>query len=163
MLVLGIDPGVALTGYGLVAQSDGGELQMLDFGVIRTGAELDLSSRLKIIYQSLNDLLLLHQPDSAAVEKLFFQRNVTTAISVGEARGVCLLALAQHHIPTAEYSPLEVKKAITGYGAAEKRQVQSMVQVILHLPQMPKPDDAADALGIAVCHIHHWGYMQAVS
>ena len=105
--------------------------------------------------------MLLHQPQHAAVEKLFFQRNVTTAIAVGEARGICLLALSQAHISIGEYTPLEVKQAVTGYGAADKHQVQVMVQTLLQLKTLPKPDDAADALAVAFCHLSHLRYQQA--
>lgn len=158
--MLGIDPGVATTGYGLVEQKSDGELVAIGYGIIQTSPKLLLSERLNLIHEELKKILLLHKPDTAAVEKLFFQRNVTTAMSVGEARGVCLLTLVQHKIPMVEYTPLEVKQAVTGYGAAEKKQIQAMVQVILKLESLPKPDDAADALGIAICHLNHLTYNQ---
>lgn len=163
MLVLGIDPGVASTGYGLVTQLSDGNIEMVSCGVIRTQAGVAHSERLQTLYQEIQELLVLHQPDCAGVEKLFFQRNVSTALSVGEARGVCLLALSQAHLPLGEYTPLEVKQAVTGYGAADKHQVQVMVQTLLQLKVMPRPDDAADALAVAICHISHLKYLQAIS
>ncbi len=113
-----------------------------------------MPERLLELYRSLKEILLLHQPESGAVEKLFFQRNVRTALSVGQARGVAMLALAEQGIAIAEYNPMEVKQAVTGYGSAEKKQVQEMVRALLHLEQIPKPDDAADALAVAICHLH---------
>ena len=151
--VLGIDPGTATTGYGLIKENTFG-LEVINYGIISTSPELPMEKRLQIIYKKLIAIIDLHQPDSCAVEKLFFQRNVTTAISVGQARGVVLLALADRFIPCAEYTPLQVKQAVTGYGVANKKQVQMMVQSILNLPEMPKPDDASDALAIAICHAH---------
>jgi crossover junction endodeoxyribonuclease RuvC len=163
MLVLGIDPGVAITGYGFITQKPDGSIQAINYGIIRTKPGINLSDRLLILHSELNQLLLLHHPATAAVEKLFFQRNVSTAISVGEARGICLLALAQQKIPIGEYTPLEVKQAVTGYGMADKHQVQSMVKTLLQLDKIPQPDDAADALAIAICHLNHNSYSQATS
>jgi crossover junction endodeoxyribonuclease RuvC len=154
MLVLGIDPGTATTGYGLVRELPDGSLESPAYGAILTPAHAPLSERLLLLHRQLTDLILLHRPESAAVEQLFFQRNVRTALSVGQARGVVLLALAQAGIPTGEYTPLEVKQAVVGYGAAEKGQVQQMVRALLTLPNIPRPDDAADALAIAICHVH---------
>lgn len=151
--VLGIDPGTATTGFGLIKENNYG-LELIDYGIISTPPELGMEKRLQIIYEEMLKLIDLHQPDSCAVEKLFFQRNVTTAISVGQARGVVLLALAQKNVKFAEYTPLEVKQAVTGYGVASKKQVQIMVQSILNLSKIPKPDDASDALAIAICHAH---------
>ncbi len=153
MIVLGIDPGTATTGYGLVTETPDGNLKGIDFGVILTPAEMSMPERLLILHQRLNELILLHQPDAGAVEKLFFQRNVTTAISVGQARGIVLLALAEAGKPVAEYTPLQVKQAVCGYGGADKHQVQEMVRALLGLPEIPHPDDAADALAIAICHL----------
>jgi crossover junction endodeoxyribonuclease RuvC len=155
MLVLGIDPGIAITGYGLVRTDPRKDYECLTYGVIRTKAGLPDPERLNILYDELTQLILLHQPDTSAVEKLFFQKNVTTAISVGQARGVSMLTLAQAHLPVSEYTPNEIKQTVTGYGSAGKRQVQKMVQALLGLPEIPKPDDAADALAVAICHIHH--------
>lgn len=153
MLVVGIDPGTATTGYGLVAETDNG-ISVVDYGVITTPAGERTELRLAQLYEKLNVILLLHRPVSGAVEKLFFQRNVTTALSVGQARGVIMLALAQQHVTVGEYTPLEVKQAVTGYGGADKQQVQMMVKALLNLEEIPRPDDAADALAVAICHLH---------
>lgn len=154
MLVIGIDPGTATTGYGLVFENPDGSLSVVDYGVISTSADLPMPQRLLELYRQLRDLLLLHRPGSGAVEKLFFQRNVRTAISVGQGRGVSLLALAEAGLPVTEYTPLEVKQAVAGYGGADKSQVQHMVRALLGLHELPSPDDAADALAIAICHVH---------
>ncbi len=163
MLVMGIDPGIAITGYGLIEQSDSGDLIVIDYGVFRTDSHLTLSSRLLLIYNHITDLLLLHKPQKCAVEKLFFQKNVKTAMAVGEARGVVLLALEKQGINPKEYTPNEVKQAVAGYGGADKKQIQMMVQTLLALPELPKPDDAADALAIALCYISQIGYDDAIS
>ena len=154
MLAIGIDPGTAITGYGLVRQNQAGDLLAVDWGVILTPAKMPAGERLAQIFQSLKDILKEHKPQSAAVESLFFQRNVRTAMSVGQARGVVLLALQQDGIPFYDYNPNQVKQAVSGYGAADKRQMQSMVQTLLNLAELPKPDDAADALAIAICHLN---------
>lgn len=153
-LALGIDPGTATTGYGLVRLTDEGELSAVSHGIISTPKDVTASARLEMLYDQLRDLLKLHTPDTAAVEKLFFARNVTTALAVGQARGVVLLALEQAGIETFEYTPKEVKQAVAGYGNAEKRQVQEMVRALLQLDSIPKPDDAADALAIAITHLN---------
>ncbi len=153
-LALGIDPGTAITGFGLVRLEEDGSLAMVEFGVITTPKEASGPARLEMLYRELSALLDRHHPDSAAVEKLFFQRNVTTAIAVGQARGVILLALQQRGLEAFEYTPNEVKQAVAGYGSAEKRQVQEMVRALLGLPSIPKPDDAADALAIAITHLN---------
>jgi crossover junction endodeoxyribonuclease RuvC len=154
MLVLGIDPGTATTGYGLVRDLSDGSLEVVDYGVIVTPASLAMPERLQSLFQELVEKILLYHPQSGAVEKLFFQRNVTTAMTVGQARGVALLAMAQNGIDVAEYTPLQVKQAVTGYGGADKNQVQQMVKALLYLERIPKPDDAADALAVAICHLH---------
>lgn len=154
MLVIGIDPGTATTGYGLVREDRNGSLAAIAFGVVTTPTDLPMPQRLQLLHAELNEILQLHQPDSGAVEQLFFQTNVKTAISVGQGRGVALLCLAQAGLDVGEYTPLEVKQAVTGYGKADKRQVQEMVRVLLHLDERPKPDDAADALAVAICHLH---------
>jgi crossover junction endodeoxyribonuclease RuvC len=158
MLVIGIDPGTATTGYGLVQEQADGSLQVVDYGAILTPASLPMPERLLELYRRLTELLLLHRPDSGAVEKLFFQRNVRTALSVGQGRGVVLLSLAQAGLPVAEYTPMEVKQAIVGYGGADKNQVQQMVRALLDLPKIPEPDDAADALAVAICHVHSYRF-----
>lgn len=153
MLVLGIDPGTAITGYGLVREDDQ-VLALVDCGVITTPAGQPLAERLQAIYRGLASVIQAHQPSVAAVEELFFSRNVKTALSVGHARGVTLLVLADAGLPIHEYKPLEIKQAIAGYGGADKHQVQEMVRLLLGLDQAPQPDDAADAVAVAVCHIH---------
>ncbi|MGD8398454.1 MAG: crossover junction endodeoxyribonuclease RuvC [Anaerolineae bacterium] len=154
MLVLGIDPGTAITGYALVREDDDDGLALIDYGVITTPAGQSLPSRLQTIYHGLADLARQHRPDVAAVEELFFSRNARTALSVGHARGVTLLALAEAGLAIHEYKPLEIKQAIAGYGGADKYQVQEMVRMLLKLDAVPHPDDAADAVAVAVCHIH---------
>jgi len=154
MLVIGIDPGTARTGYGIVRQADDGSLVAVDFGVIDTGRELALPNRLLEISNRLTALLAHHQPDGGAVERLFLREHVNTALSVGQASGVAMLALAAAGVSVQEYSPLEVKQAICGYGRADKGQVQEMVKALLGLSERPRPDDAADALAVAICHLH---------
>jgi crossover junction endodeoxyribonuclease RuvC len=154
VLVIGIDPGIATTGYGLVQEAQDGSLALVTYGVIETPSGMSLPERLLILHAKLSDILLLHHPASGAVEKLFFQRNVRTAMTVGQARGVALLALAKAGLPVAEYTPMEVKQAVVGYGGADKNQVQQMVRALLGLEDIPKPDDAADALAVAICHVH---------
>jgi crossover junction endodeoxyribonuclease RuvC len=156
MLALGIDPGTATTGYGFVRELEQGELVAVAYGVIETSPHQRMELRLSDIYHKILELILLHQPDCCAVEKLFFQKNVKTALAVGQARGVVMLALAENQIPIAEYTPLEVKQAVVGYGGADKNQVQQMVKALLMLEKIPKPDDAADALAIAICHLHRY-------
>ncbi|MEW6084761.1 MAG: crossover junction endodeoxyribonuclease RuvC [Chloroflexota bacterium] len=153
-LALGIDPGTATTGYGLVRLMPDGELAAVSFGIISTPKDATPSARLAMLYNDLRKLLKQHKPDTAAVEKLFFARNVTTGIAVGQARGVVLLALQQAGLEVFEYTPKEVKNAVAGYGNAEKRQVQEMVRALLQLDSIPKPDDAADALAIAITHLN---------
>ncbi len=155
MLVLGLDPGTATTGYGLVEAAADGTMTAIDYGVILTPAKTPLAERLQMLYDRLQGLLEHYHPDGAAVEKLFFQKNVTTAMSVGQARGVLLLALAQAGLSVAEYTPNEIKEAVTGYGSAGKAQMQRMVQMLLGLESPPRPDDAADALAVALCHAQH--------
>ena len=153
-LALGIDPGTATTGFGLVRLTRDGELVSVHFGVLSTPKDATPSARLAMLYDQLQDLLKQHKPDTAAVEKLFFSRNVTTALAVGQARGVVLLSLQQAGIDVFEYTPNEVKQAVVGYGSAEKRQVQEMVRALLQLDSIPRPDDAADALAIAITHLN---------
>ncbi|MBI1800504.1 MAG: crossover junction endodeoxyribonuclease RuvC [Chloroflexi bacterium] len=150
--VLGLDPGTATTGFGVV-ESDGNALRLVEYGAIITPANLPMPERLRLIYLQLNDLLARARVDAAAVEKLFFNKNVTTALSVGQGRGVALLAAAMAGVAVFEYTPLEVKQAMAGYGRATKDQVQQMVRMILNLDDIPRPDDAADALAIAICHL----------
>jgi crossover junction endodeoxyribonuclease RuvC len=153
--VLGIDPGTATTGFGVLEgqAGAGGELHLLDYGAIRTAPGQPMPERLADLHASLCEIIALHRPQAMAVEELFFSSNVTTALSVGQARGVILLAGAQAGIAIAEYKPMQVKLAITGYGGADKRQVQEMLRLTLRLAETPRPDDAADAIAIALCHL----------
>lgn len=153
MIVLGIDPGTAMTGYGLVERT-GSRLRAVDYGCLETPAGMPLPERLLLIQDGLIDLIESHRPDLVAVERLFFNKNVQTAFAVGQARGVALLTAARFGLPVHEYGPHEVKLAVTGHGRAEKVQVQRMVQVVLGLATLPRPDDAADALAIAICLAH---------
>ncbi len=155
MRILGLDPGTATTGYGIIDVDSQGDMQMVTYGTIKTPAGEDMAVRLQMIFEQLNDLLASYQPDSAGIEELFFGRNVTTAVTVGQARGVLLLALANAGIPMGEYSPPKIKDAITGYGKADKAQMQLMVRNLLGLEETPRPDDAADGLAIAITHYHY--------
>ena len=154
MAVIGIDPGTALTGYGIVEELDDGSLKAISYGVFKTDPKESPELRLRSLFEQLNSLLLLHSLDCAAVEKLFFQRNVKTALAVGQARGVILLSLTLEKKPVFEYNPMDIKQAIAGYGRADKKQMQQMVKILLNLDEIPEPDDAADALAVAICHIH---------
>ena len=154
MRTLGIDPGTAIMGWGIVEEDGDGGLRLVDYGVLTTSKDLELPRRLQILYSGLTRLLAAYRPDTAAVEELFFSKNVTTAIAVSHARGVALLALANADVPVHEYRPMAVKQAVTGYGHAEKAQIQEMVRLQLGLETIPKPDDAADALAIAICHAY---------
>lgn len=156
MRILGIDPGTATVGYGVIEDHDG-QITVVTYGAIVTSPkDGDTAERLQLIYERLNELLDTYRPDAAAVEELFFGRNITTAIRVGQARGVLLLALANAGIPVAEYSPPKIKESVSGYGNASKQQVQFMVQNILDLEELPKPDDAADGLAVALTHYQHY-------
>jgi crossover junction endodeoxyribonuclease RuvC len=151
MLILGLDPGIGRTGWGIIAV-DRGEITAQKYGCIETTQKLSLAERLKVLYETLVDILQAEKPDALAIEELFFNTNVTTAMSVGQARGVVFLAAAQKGISLAVYTPLQVKIAVTGYGRADKKQVGSMVKALLKLQNIPKPDDTADALAIAITH-----------
>lgn len=151
MRILGIDPGFATIGFGLVS-SDRGSHQLLRYGTITTPPELDFPSRLVMIYDDTAELLAALKPDAAAVEELFWGHNVTTGINVSHGRGVILLALAKAKVPIYEYTPMQVKQAVVGYGRAEKRQVMDMTRRLLKMREIPRPDDAADALALALCH-----------
>ena len=152
MIVLGIDPGTAATGYGVV-ERNGASLRALDYGCLETLSTMAMPLRLLEIHRAVTELILTHHPEHIGVERLFFNKNVMTAFAVGQARGVVLLAAAEHGIPVYEYGPHEVKMAVTGYGAAPKAQVQQMVQSLLGLPERPRPPDTADALALAICHL----------
>lgn len=151
MIILGVDPGLATTGYGVIKlQATSDKLQVVNYGCIRTSAKLRFAERLEIIYNGLQKLVEKYHPDKIAIEKIFFAKNVKTAMQIGEARGVITLIAIQNKIPIVEFTPLQVKQALTGYGQATKEQIQKMVKMILGLKQIPKPDDAADALAIAI-------------
>ena len=151
MRILGIDPGYGITGFGLV-DAQRGQFQLLRCGAITTPAGMDFSARLEIIYEDMKKLLEVAKPDVVAIEELFFGQNVTTGIGVAQSRGVILLAIRQAGVPVYQYKPMQVKQAVVGYGNATKHQVQDMTKRLLHLQAMPKPDDAADAIAIALCH-----------
>lgn len=153
MRILGIDPGTAIVGFGFI-DKEGSRLLPVQFGAIRTDAGTEPGLRLKQIYDSIVELIERYKPEAVAVEKLFFNRNVTTALSVGQARGVLILAAVQQGLAVAEYTPLQVKQAVVGYGKAEKKQIQEMVRIFLKLKEAPRPDDVADALAVAICHAH---------
>ncbi len=151
--ILALDPGIATTGFAILTQ-DGQKMTPTDYGVITTSPQDDPPSRLRQIFERLNELFDKHNPDILVTERLFFAKNETTAFGVGRTIGVALLAAAQRGIPWTEYTPPEVKRAVVGYGNADKKQIQYMIQRLLNLPSPPKPDDAADALAIAICHAH---------
>ncbi|MDD2913413.1 MAG: crossover junction endodeoxyribonuclease RuvC [Candidatus Pacebacteria bacterium] len=153
MIVIGIDPGTAITGYGIIEKNKGNETNVLGYGCITTSSALLPGERLKIINSDLDSLILKHKPDFIAVESLYFFKNLKTAMPVSQAKGVILLTAAKRKIPVLEFTPLEVKMTVAGYGRAEKKQVQKMIQNFLKLKEFPKQDDAADALGVALCGI----------
>ena len=149
--ILGIDPGFATIGFGLVA-AERGSVQMLRYGAITTPAGMAFPQRLQLIYHDAKELLALLQPDAVAIEELFFNTNITTGIQVAHGRGILLLACQEYGVPIFEYTPSQVKQAVVGYGKAEKRQVMDMTRRLLHLKEVPRPDDAADGLALALCH-----------
>ncbi|CAM5794285.1 MULTISPECIES: crossover junction endodeoxyribonuclease RuvC [Brevibacillus] len=151
MHIIGIDPGIAIVGFGVI-DKQGNQLKPVQYGSIQTEAGLSVPLRLRQIFEAMQTLLDTYKPDEMAVEKLFFNKNVTTAFTVGQARGVILLAAELAGIPVYEYTPMQVKQAVTGYGGAEKKQIQEMTKMLLRLKETPKPDDVADALGIAITH-----------
>ena len=151
MIILGVDPGTATTGYGVI-EDNAGKIKLIDYGAIITEPKQPLEDRLSLIFDELNKIFVQYKPEEVAVEELFFSTNVKTAIAVGQARGVILLAAKKAGVPLSEYTPNQVKNGICGYGGADKKQVQKMVQMMLSLAETPHPDDAADALAIAICH-----------
>jgi crossover junction endodeoxyribonuclease RuvC len=151
MRIIGIDPGTATTGFGVIEHVRG-RLKFVDAGVILTDKNLEMTKRLQILHEELTQIIRETKPEVASVEQLFFARNVTTAITVGQARGVILLTIAEANIPIVEYTPMQIKQAVTGYGGAKKDQIQQMVKTLLSLNAIPKPDDAADALAAAITH-----------
>lgn len=162
MRILGLDPGTAITGYGIIDIVEG-EPRVVTYGVIRTEPEVPMPQRLLAIFEEIGALLSEYEPDAAAIEEVFFGRNITTAITVGQARGVLLLALARAGVPIEEYSPPKIKDAVTGYGKADKHQMQLMVRNLLHLEETPRPDDAADGLAVALTHYQHHRYTSLLS
>lgn len=156
MVILGIDPGLAIVGWGVIEYKNT-RFRTLAYGSIQTPAGMRTEERLRAIFDGMNELISTYHPDAMAVEELFFNTNVTTGIRVAEARGIILLAAELHKVPVQEYTPPQVKQAVVGYGRAEKKQVISMVTMLLGLPKPPKPDDTADALAIAICHAHCGG------
>jgi crossover junction endodeoxyribonuclease RuvC len=171
MLTLGIDPGTAIMGYGLVESEAGGDegrvrgerLKMVEYGALYTPANTPLVERLPMLYEGLRDLIKEYKPISVAIEELFFNKNVRTALAVGHARGIAILAAAHSALPVGEYTPLQVKQAVVGYGRATKEQVQAMVKILLNMDHVPRPDDAADALAVAICHIHSATFEERVA
>jgi crossover junction endodeoxyribonuclease RuvC len=159
---LGIDPGIAIVGFG-VLDKEGSKLTPVQYGAIQTDSKTEAFIRLKQVYETMGELIERYKPDAVAIEKLFFNRNVTTAFTVAEARGVLILAGVQRGLPVSEYTPLQVKQAIVGYGRAEKKQVQEMVRIFLKLSVVPKPDDVADALAVAICHAHSYVLTQKIN
>ena len=160
MIILAIDPGYAIVGFGVISYN-GSRFKVLEYGAITTDKNTPFPERLNEIYDGMNYLLDKYQPAAISIEKLYFNTNTTTAISVAQARGVCVLAGVKHGVEIAEYTPLQVKMAVTGYGRAEKHQIMEMTKTLLSLKEIPKPDDAADALAIAICHAHTSGSIAA--
>lgn len=156
LIILGIDPGYAIVGYGVVEYKNN-HFRVLDFGAVTTDAHTDFNDRLLHIYTQLSAIIERFSPDAMAIEKLFFNTNAKTAIDVAQARGVILLAAKQRNVGIFEYTPLQVKQSVVGYGRAEKKQVQEMTKLLLNLQKVPKPDDTADALAMAICHAHSSG------
>lgn len=162
MIILGLDPGTAITGYGLI-QAQGSRIRGICYGVIRTPATAPMSARLLTIFREVGDIMDHYRPDEVAIEQVFFGRNVSTALSVGQARGLLLVQAESRGLPVGEYTPMQVKQALAGTGAADKAQVQYMVRNLLQLEEVPRPDDAADALAIAICHAHSIRFTGRVS
>lgn len=156
MRILGIDPGYAILGYGILDKI-GNKFQVVTYGSITTDSKMEMPDRLKVLYDELTEIIKRYEPEEAAIEELFFNNNAKTVILVGEARGVAVLACAKAGLAISEYTPLQIKQALVGYGRADKKQVQAMVKAILNLDEVPKPDDTADAVAAAICHGHSGG------
>jgi crossover junction endodeoxyribonuclease RuvC len=159
MRILGVDPGSGNTGYGII-ETDGSQHKFVLYGAIKTNSNRPFHERLLKIHKELNDILLHEKADVMAIEEVFHAANVQAALKLGHARGVALLVAAQHNLSVFEYSPLEIKSAVVGYGRAEKYQIQTMVQLLLQLPELPTPDHAADALAVAICHANRMKFLQ---
>ncbi len=155
MIILGIDPGYAIIGYGVLEYKNN-KFRVIDYGAITTDASMDMFDRFKLIYDEMNVIIEQYRPEFLAIEELFFNSNQKTAINVAQARGILLLSALNHNLRIFEYTPLQVKQAVAGYGRADKQQVQQMVKLLLNLEKVPKPDDTADALAIAICHGHSY-------
>ena len=151
MIILGIDPGYAILGWGVIEKT-GNHFRAIDYGAVTTDKDTEMPRRLEILYDGLREIIEEYRPEEASIEKLFFNTNTTTAINVGQARGVAILACIKGGLKVAEYTPLEIKQALVGYGRADKKQVQFMVKTMLGLKEVPKPDDTADAIAAAICH-----------
>lgn len=151
MIILGIDPGIAIVGYGII-ECKGNNYKVIDYGAITTSSKLLFPDRLKLVYDELTEIIRKYRPDDFAIEELFYNKNAKTVIKVGQARGVEILAAINERLPIYEYTPLQIKQAVVGYGRAEKNQVQEMIKFLLNLKEIPKPDDVADALAVAICH-----------
>ena len=158
MIILGIDPGYAIVGWGVI-EYNANKFSVLDYGAVTTEAKTPFNDRLKMVYDGIDTIMKRYSPQALAIEKLFYNTNAKTVIDVAQARGVINLAAVQNNIPIFEYTPLQVKQSVVGYGRAEKKQVQEMTRVILKLEKIPKPDDTADALAMAICHAHASGSM----
>lgn len=154
MITIGIDPGTATTGFGIIEKTSKGEIRLLDYGCIKTATRLEMGTRLNQIAQDLKTLIKKWKPTRASIEKIFFSKNVKTAITVAQARGVILQIFEENQIAQDEYTPLQVKSAVCGYGKADKKMVQEMIKIILNLSKVPKPDDAADAIALALCSVN---------
>ena len=161
MIILGIDPGYAIVGYGVI-KFEKNHFTVIDYGAITTEAKTPFNQRLHIIFNDLTAIMQKYNPDAMAIEKLFYNTNAKTVIDVAQARGVIMLAAEMHSVPAFEYTPLQVKQSVVGYGRAEKKQVQEMTRVILNLEKVPKPDDTADALAMAICHAHSSGSLMSL-
>jgi crossover junction endodeoxyribonuclease RuvC len=157
VIIIGIDPGIAISGYGVVEYKNN-KFRVIEYGAVTTESDTPFPQRLKILYDEYINIFREYEPEAVAIEELFFNKNVKTAINVGQARGVHLLAAVNCGINVYEYTPLQVKQGVVGYGRAEKRQIQEMVKILLNLKQIPKPDDVADALAVAICHAHSGGF-----
>ena len=153
MRILGVDPGYAISGYAIV-DYEGNKFKVVKYGVVRNPSKMQMQKRLNKLFDKYSEIIQTYEPDHMAIEELFFNKNVKTAIAVGQARGVHIVAASQKNIPVYEYTPLQVKQGVVGYGRAEKKQVQEMVKLLLNLKTIPQPDDAADALAISICHAH---------
>ena len=156
MRILGIDPGIAIVGYGVV-DKEGNSYKTIAYDAVTTRAHTPLPERLEKVYNGVNEIIKMYKPDAMSIEELFFNNNAKTALTVGQARGVIILSARQHNVEIFEYTPLQVKQSVVGYGRAEKKQVQEMTKLLLNLDAVPKPDDTADALAMAICHAHSSG------